>query len=141
MKKDKWIAVLSAGLFIALLAALFMGGIITGRSMGASHGIASGVIAQDQQLRESLSEADKQILKQAMDMNRTKITKLHADLEDIKKDIKSIIKPAHFDKKALNAILEAEKDKKLALLQLIQETRETAMKKMSPEGRDVLSKM
>ena len=128
-------------LFVSLSINLFMAGMVVGSSVSAPHKAVSEAMAQDNQLRESLSDADKAVLQQVMDANRQKIARLHDDLENIKRDVKKIIKKEPMDEKALDAVLEVEKNKKLTLLRLIHETRQTAMKKMSTEGRALLSKV
>ena len=141
MKTDKWIAVLGSVLFVSLSINLFMAGMVVGRTMRPPHEMMTDAVAQDHQLRDGLSDSDRQVLKQAMEANRAKIMKLHDDIESIKKDMQNLIRSEHFDEKALEAVLTAEKDKKMQFLELIHETRETAMKQMSPEGRRILSKM
>jgi len=141
MKTNKSMALLGAVLFASLSINLFMAGIVVGNSVSAPHKLTSDAEEQDRQLRELLSDQDKLVLKQAMDVNRKKITRLHDDLENIKKDIRGMIKKEPMDEKALDAVLESEKSKKLALVMLVYETRKAAMDKMSPEGRALLLKV
>ena len=141
MNTGKLMAFLGVVLFVSLSINLFMAGMVVGGSVSTPHKATSDAAEQDRQLREALSDADKAILKQAMDANRKKITRLHDDIEDIKNDLRNIIKKEPMDEKALSAVLEVRKNKELALLQLVHETRKAAVDKMSPEGRAILSKV
>ena len=139
MKTDKTTVLLGVMLFISLTINLFTAGMMMGGVMGAKTSASSALDQQDRQLRGSLSDADKLVLKQAMDTNRAKITQLHDELENIKSDIRNIVKQEPMSQKSLGDGLEAKKKKELALLQLINKTRKAAMDKMSPEGRVILS--
>ena len=142
MKPGKLMVIVGAILFVSLSINLFMAGMVVGSSVGELHNVTLDPVAQqDRQLRASLAEADKLVLKQAMDFNRKKITQLHDDIENIKKDVRGIIKKEPLDEQALGEALESEKNKKLALLRLAHETRKMAMEKMSPEGRGILSRV
>jgi len=141
MTKDKIAVTLGAILFISLSINLFMAGSMVGGSVGAPHKVVSDTAEQDRQLRETLPDADKLILKEAMDANRKKITQLHDDLDNIKNDIRKIIKQDTVDEKALGDVLEDEKKKELAILRLAHETRKAATDKMSPEGRAIMAKV
>ncbi len=138
MKNSQLTAMLGATLFVSLSINIFMAGTVIG---SAAHKAAYDTAAQDRQLKETLPDADKAVLKQAMDASRPEITRLYDELEKIKQNIREIIKKDPVDEKALGAALEAEKNKKLKLLWLAHETRQAAVEKMSPEGRAILSKM
>lgn len=137
MRFDRITLILGVALFISLSLNLFTAGMMVGGSINARGAIEQ----QDQQLRNSLSAADKQVLKEAMEANRAQITKLHDDLQNIKSEIRKLIKRDSLDKKALVKVLDAQKLKELALVQLVHDTRKEATDKMSPEGRDILSQM
>ena len=142
MKTDKLIKILGAGLFVSLAINLFMAGVVVGSSVNTAPKVVLDATKQeDQKLRDSLSDSDKLVLKQSMDVNREKIAKLHTELEALKTNMREIVKKEPMSEKELNAVLEAEKNKKLTALHLIHETREATMQKMSPEGRASLLKM
>jgi uncharacterized membrane protein len=141
MKTERMIGVLGAVLFASLAINIFMGGMVVGKSVSTAPKAVSDDAAQDRQLRDTMSDADKLVLKQAMDANRKKITQLHDDIEKIKQDLRNIIKKDSVDEKALNAVLETRKNKELQMLELAHETRKAAMEKLSPEGRAILSKV
>lgn len=141
MKINHLMALLGAVLFVSLSVNIFMAGMVVGKSVSPAPKAASDAAAQDRQLREGLSDVDKLVLKQAMDANRKKITQLHDDIEKIKQDLRNIIKKDPVDEKALDAVLEIRKNKELAMLELVHETRKAAMDKLSPEGRAILSKI
>jgi uncharacterized membrane protein len=142
MIKDKTVAILGTILFISLSINLFTGGMMVGGFLSPTHKApASGSEEQDRKLRETMSEADKLVLKQAMDVNRQKITMLHDELENFKSDIRNIIKRDPVDEKALNDVLDAQKKKELEILHLAHKTRKAATDQMSPEGRAIMSKV
>ncbi len=141
MNTNKLLSVLGTVLFISLSINIFMAGMMAGNSVGTSHKVTSDIETQDQKLREGLSDADKVILKQSMDTVREKLTKLHDDVENIKKAIRELIKKDPMDEKALNTALESEKNKKLEMVHLVHAARQDAMKKMSPEGQAALLKL
>jgi len=141
MKTDKIVGLMGAVLFASLSVNIFMAGMVVGKSVSPAPKVVADDVAQDQRLRDGLSDADKLVLKHAMDANRKKITRLHDDIEKIKQDLRDIIKKDSVDEKALDAVLETRKNKELALLQLMHETRKAAMDNLSPEGRTILSKV
>lgn len=142
MKTNQLMALLGAVLFVSLSVNIFMAGMVVGNSVSTAHKAAPDDPAeQDRKLRDTLSDADKLVLKQAMDTNRKKITQLHDDIEKIKQDLRNIIKKDSVDEKALNGVLEIRKNKELAMLELVHEARKAAMEKLSPEGRAILSKI
>jgi len=138
MKTNKFI---NAALFISLAVNVFMIMTAVGHSASAAHQFTYDTQVQDEKLRESLPSADKQVLKEVMDANREKVTTAYSDMIGMKKDIIKLIMKEPMDEKALDATLQKEKSKKLAFIWLMHETRQEAMKKMSPEGRAALSKM
>jgi uncharacterized membrane protein len=141
MKTKQLMALLGAGLFVSLTLNIFTAGTVIGSSVNTASKAADAAAAQDRQLRDSLSDADKLVLKQAMDANRQKITRLHEDIESMKQDLRGIIKKDTLDEKALDAVLEKRKNSELTLLQLMYETRKAAMAKMSPQGQAILTKV
>jgi uncharacterized membrane protein len=128
-------------LFASLAINLFIGGMMLGGVISAKETIGSTVEKQDRQLRGSLSEADKLALKQAMDVHRAKITQLHDELENIKSDIRNLLRQDPMSEKTLNDLLGAQKKKELALVHLAHQTRKEATARMSPEGRVIMSKV
>lgn len=141
MKSSALIAILGTALFISLSLNIFTAASRVGDSFSTAHAEDSERDAQDEKLRASLSDADKAVLKRVMDAHREKITALYNELHGMKKDVLNIVKKEPMDEKSLNAALEEEKSKKLALIWLFHQTRQEAMKEMSPEGRETLSKM
>jgi len=142
MINNKVIGVLGAVLFLSLAINFFMAGLVAGGAFnGPHHEMVSDAEKQDMHLRQNLSDSDKQILKDAMDVNRDKITQLHTDIDSIKKDMRAIVRRDTLDEKALSDALNAERAKELSILRLAHETRKEAMSKMSPEGRAILLKI
>ena len=128
-------------LFISLSANLFTAGLMVGGFLSGRAPISDSLEQQDRQLRDTLPNVDKLILKQAMDVNRPKITQLYGEIENVKGDIRDILKQDPMDQKSLGDALEAKKRKELAMLQLVHQARKTATDKMSPEGRNILSRV
>lgn len=139
---NKAIAILGAVLFVSLAINFFMAGLVAGGAFNGPHKpMITDTEKQDIRLRQSLSDADKAVLKDAMDVNRDKMTQLHADIEGIKKDMRAIVRRDTLDEKALSDALNAERAKELTILRLAHETRKEAMSKMSPDGRATLLKI
>lgn len=142
MFNNKVISVLGVILIISLAINFFTAGLFAGGAFNGPHHMQlTDTEKQDMRLRQSLSDSDKQILKEAMDVNRDKITQLHADIDAIKKDMRAIVRRDTLDEKALADALNAERGKELSILRLAHETRKDAMSKMSPEGRATLLKI
>jgi uncharacterized membrane protein len=139
MINNKAIGILGAVLFVSLAINFFMAGMVAGGSFGGPHRMmVSEAEKQDTHLRQSLSDSDRLILRDAMDGNREKIAQLHDDIDSIKKNMRAIVRGDTLDEKDLGDALNAERGKELSILRLVHETRKEAMNKMSPEGRSVL---
>ena len=139
MKTDRITVLFGVMFFISLTANLFTAGMIVGGSVSAKVPVTDSLEQQDRQLRDSLSDADKLALKQAMDANRMKITQLYNEIENIKSEIRNLLKQDPMNQKSLGDALEAKKKKELAMLQLVHQARKAAADKMTPEGRKILS--
>ena len=144
MKPDRITILLGVILFISLFINLFMAGMRIGGSVNSGVPASSPIQQldqQDQKLRDSLSDADKLVLKQAMDVNRKKMAQIHNELEKVQVDIRNIIKQDPLDEKSLGRLLDIQKKKDLESIRLVYQTRRAAMEKMSSEGRAILSQV
>ncbi len=132
--------ILAAGLFVSLLGNCFLGGHLIGRFHGHP-GMMPPNAAADKTLRDKLSEADRKVMKQAMEQGRERMDKLHDELESARKAVGDAVKAEPFDPAALDAALTKEKNEKMAFLLTIREARADISQKLSPQGRALLSKM
>ncbi len=140
MKLEKLSIILATALFLSLAVNFFMAGLMLGRSPGAPEVTQkSDWQHKDQQLRERLSERDRQVLKDVMAGAKEKFDSLRREIESARAQVKGATDSG--DQEALDEALRLEKQKKMAFLRLVQETRATAAESVSPEGREILQKM
>lgn len=144
MKLDKRTMILSAALFVSLVANLFLGGMILGHHLGRAapqDARAEWRQQRSEDMRRHLSKADEKILKSAMKDNQKKFEEMRNDLEDIRQDIKAASHAEPFDQETLDAALREENQKKKEIIRLMKDTRREVMKKLSPEGVKILQRM
>lgn len=148
MNRDKLLMVLGAVLFISLATNFFMAGLMLSHSYTRGGGEQQREgdgrgewQKRDEELRRKLSDADRGVLKAAMQQHRPQIQALKQALDDARQKVAQAQNAEPFDKAALDAALRDESDKKTALLQTIRQTRDEISKQLSPEGQAVFSKL
>jgi Spy/CpxP family protein refolding chaperone len=144
MDRQKLIVILGASLFISLTANMLMAGLMVGKSWHHEaewRGDSDDWRKRDQALREKLPEADRKVIKEAMQAKRQHFQEMRAELDAARDKVFDAESAEPFDQAKLDDALRAEKEKKQALLQDMRQTREEVSKKLSPEGREVFSKL
>lgn len=130
MKMNKTKIFFGLLLFLSLAGNMFMGGILLGNTYKAWHP------EKREELRQNLSAEDRQIVRREMIAQRDTFNSLRKNLDDARQKIEEALQANNSD--ALEEALKEEKAAKADILRLIQASREAAMDKMSPAGRDAL---
>lgn len=147
MNRDKLVVILGAALFLSLAGNLFMGGIMLGHSYAPpeQHDQDAARHAEwqkrDEELRRQLSEPDRKVLKQAMQEHRPQFQAMRQELEQARQKVEEAQSAQPFDQQALDAALHDEAEKKSQLVQMMHKTKDEIAQQLSPEGREIFSKV
>lgn len=141
MSTSKMAVVLWVSLFLSLAANFYMAGLMGGRAFNPASPVTADWRKHDEQLRQKLSQEDKQILQKTMAGRRDTFRLLRQELETAQKAVEEAARAMPFDQSALDQALSAEQQKKAALLGMMLKTRQETFSQISPTGQDILRQL
>jgi uncharacterized membrane protein len=154
MNREKLVVILGAALFMSLAGNLYMAGLMAGRSYSGhdqqqQHGPREAGERRGEgewqkraeEMRRQMSPADREIFNKAMKERQPKFQALRQQMDEIHQKVEDAQNAEPFDQKALDDALQAERDKKAEVFQARRQARQETMQQLSPEGREIFSKV